>query len=707
MVSLCLGSAFAGERNTVDVAKRMRPFVWEHVIFDSAEHFAEVMLKCNANTVRFSGISQNGNYVNYNSEFFPKHPALGERDLLRELADEFKKHDDLHLFPYNSLGYFINDAVASGKDPDWRQVNASGDYMPMSWSGSTGYWVCLNSPGYVNTYAAACKEIVEKYDVSGMYFDGPRWGWGGDCYCQFCRKFVKDTFGVEPDNAAMDKYRAEIRKHGFEYSMKTITDAIKLVKNIPVIHNFAIHKPGMYGLMTDITDGGLVAEIHRGHSYLMNIFKQIKSSTAFDRACWAYSPPGYYNDYVTYDNLDPMLFGMLELAHGCTPIVETMHPYMYDETGVPAIRRMYDMIEAHEGLFFDYKPVPYMVMPFSRQNVKTMGSYETFWRGTLAALTHAHHQFNATLDEDLTLENLKKYKVLYLTNMGCMSDEQMEAVRAYVKQGGGLIATYQTSLFDENGKSREDFGLKDLFKAGFEGLDSRSRAPSYGPAVYFRMTIDHPITKGLGKGKRIAYDYTFVSNSHDKYAKISHLAGAEVIADIQYAVEDPEWIKNGERIFAGPYVLNDGPASIVASTYGKGRVVYIAPALEMLYDARGFSTVRKVLSNAVEWVAGGQRVLDVKGPAALIAYLTEKDDKRALHLINYTGNNNEGAIYKVEWVAPLYDIEATVKNPAGKKLIKASLLTSGKKVKFERNGDYATITIPKIEVYECIMLTYK
>lgn len=706
MVVLCVGSVFAGEKSPVDVAKRMRPLVWEHVIFDSAEHFAEVMLKCNANAVRFNCISQNGNYVNFNSKIFPKHPALGDRDLMQELADEFKKHDDLHLFPYNSFGYFINDAVAEGKDPDWRQVDADGNYMPMSWCSATGYWVCLNNPGYVNAYAALCKEVVEKYDVSGMYFDGPRWGWGGDCYCQFCKKFVADTFGVEPDKAAMDKYRAEIRKQGFEYSMQTITDAIKSVKDIPVLCNFAIHKPGMYGLMTDIAEGGLVAEVHRkGPGSLMNIFKLVKASTAFDRACWSYSPPGNYNDYVTYDNLEPMVFGMLELSHGCTPIVETMHPYMYDETGIPAVKRMYDMMEAHEDLFFDYKPVPYMAMPFSKQNVA--GSYQVFWRGAMAALTHAHHHFNAALDEDLTLQELKKYKVLFLTNMERMSDKQIEAIKAYVKQGGGLVATYKSSLFDENGNSREDFGLKDLFNASFEGIESHSFTHAYGPRVYYRMTKDHPITEGLGKDKRIANDYIFAADAHRKYARILPLDGAEIIADIQYAEDDPEWRKDGEKIFVGPYVLRDGPASIVANTYGKGRVVYIAPALEMLYDVRGFSTVRKVLSNAVQWAAGGERVLDIKGSYAIVANLTEKDDKRALHLINYTGNINEKGMYKIEVVAPLYDIQATIKNPDGKKLKKATLLTTGKKIKFKKSGDYATVTIPKIEVYECIMLDYK
>ena len=713
IVSLCLTPVFtvAGEKSkamdNVDIARRMRPYVWEHSIFDSAEHVADVMLKSNANAIRFSAISQHGNYVFYDSKFFPKHPGL-DRDLLRELADEFKKHDDLHLFPYNSLGYCVNAQICEKQDPDWRQVTADGSYIPASWAGMTGYWVCLNNPGYVNTYAEACKEIVEKYGVSGMYFDGPRWGdWGGggNCYCQFCRKVIADKYGVEADNSMLDKHRSEINAQGFKYAMTTITKAIKSVRDIPVIYNHSMDNPGLYDLM-DITDGGLVAEIHRGQSSFMNVFKLIKSGAAFDKARWAYSPPGNYNDFVTYDNLDPMIFGMTELAHGCTPIVETMHPYMYDESGIPSIREMFTMMEQNEDLYFEYKPVPFVAMPFSRQCVARVSDYEIYWRGAMAALTHAHQHSNAILDKDITLENLKKYKAVFLTNMACMSDKQIEAIKTYVREGGGLIATFQTSLYDENGNIRENLALKDLFQANYESLESPSFEHAYGPRVYFRMAKQHPITKGIGKNKRIAYDYLFVANSHPSFARISPLEGAEVIADAQYVVDDPEWV-GSDGCFMPPYTLKNGPAAIIASTYGKGRVVYIAPALEMLYDARGFRLVRKLLSNAVDWVTDNTRPVKIEGPACLVTNLTELGDKRALHFINYTGNNHENPSYKVDWVAPLYNLEATIKNPEGKKLQKAILLNTGQELTFESNGEHTTMIVPELDVYECIMLDYK
>ena len=203
MLCLCLGSVFASGSNAVEVARRARIFAWEHSEFESAEEIAKLMKKCNANALWFHGISQYGNYAFYDSKFFPRHPGL-KRDLLKELSDEFKKHDDLYLFPYQSLGYYI----AIGQNPEWRTVGANGENHFSNWCGFNQVGVCLNNPNYIGTFAQACKEMVSNYHVMGMFFDGPRWNWTGSCYCQHCRKFVKDTFGVEPDNAAMDKFRA-------------------------------------------------------------------------------------------------------------------------------------------------------------------------------------------------------------------------------------------------------------------------------------------------------------------------------------------------------------------------------------------------------------------------------------------------------------------------------------------------------------------
>ena len=85
------------------------------------------------------------------------------------------------------------------------------------------------------------------------------------------------------------------------------------------------------------------------------------------------------------------------------------------------------------------------------------------------------------------MRKLKQYKTLLLVGTERMSDKQVDAVKEYVKQGGGLVATYRSSLFDENGNQREDFALKDLFKASFKGLQGPVHEHGFGPRIYFEM----------------------------------------------------------------------------------------------------------------------------------------------------------------------------------------------------------------------------
>ncbi len=70
---------------------------------------------------------------------------------------------------------------------------------------------------------------------------------------------------------------------------------------------------------------------------------------------------------------------------------------------------------------------------------------------------------------DLHKEKLSQYKVLILPNAVCLSDQQLDTIRTFVMNGGGLVATCETSLCDELGNSRGDFAFRDLFGTSYGG----------------------------------------------------------------------------------------------------------------------------------------------------------------------------------------------------------------------------------------------
>ncbi len=64
---------------------------------------------------------------------------------------------------------------------------------------------------------------------------------------------------------------------------------------------------------------------------------------------------------------------------------------------------------------------------------------------------------------DRHLKDLAKYKVLVLADQDALSDAEVAQIRTFVENGGGLVATGDTSLYTDWRWRRGRFGLADLF----------------------------------------------------------------------------------------------------------------------------------------------------------------------------------------------------------------------------------------------------
>jgi hypothetical protein len=84
------------------------------------------------------------------------------------------------------------------------------------------------------------------------------------------------------------------------------------------------------------------------------------------------------------------------------------------------------------------------------------------YRGMVAALVRNHLSYQTIDAQDLT-GDLSAFSLLILPNVAAMSDAESTAVRAFVRAGGALIATNETSLYDHSGAPRTDFALADVF----------------------------------------------------------------------------------------------------------------------------------------------------------------------------------------------------------------------------------------------------
>jgi hypothetical protein len=112
---------------------------------------------------------------------------------------------------------------------------------------------------------------------------------------------------------------------------------------------------------------------------------------------------------------------------------------------------------------------------------------------------------------DRHLKDLRKYKVLILANQDALSDEQVRDIRAFVSNGGGLVATEETSLLTGWRLRRRSFGLADLF-----GVDQPIPDDQPGKAIQRRF----------GRG-RVVYVPRIESASSPPPPQMSYYVGSQ------------------------------------------------------------------------------------------------------------------------------------------------------------------------------------
>ncbi|MEI6915888.1 MAG: beta-galactosidase trimerization domain-containing protein, partial [Armatimonadota bacterium] len=237
--------------------------------------------------------------------------------------------------------------------------------------------------------------------------------------------------------------------------------------------------------------------------------------------------------------------------------------------------------------------------------------------GVARVLLEEHIPFDVASEHNITSALLAQYKVVVLPNNFCMSDRIADLLRTYVKNGGGLVATFETSLYDVWGEKRNDFLLGDLFGASY--LSSSLVCPNqvdYTPAKH-PVTDDPAILNLTGTRGYTTY--------YGKFARVK--AGPGTIApliglDVQNMKD--ETLKNW--------------TPLLLSQRDKGRVAYFPAAIDAAYYDAGYPYERMVFANAIRWAAGAAPDIKITAPKCVLAGFFTKNDSRTnrsvIHLLN-------------------------------------------------------------------------
>ena len=198
------------------------------------------------------------------------------------------------------------------------------------------------------------------------------------------------------------------------------------------------------------------------------------------------------------------------IANGLQPWFTKFSGTLYDRRWLGVVEEIYRWHHRVETYLRNEAPLARVGLVYSQQTGWFHGGprpghhVEDHILGWYQALVEARIPFEMVHDRLLDAEHVDGFKTLILPAVAALSDEQCQQLSAFVDRGGSLVATYDTSLCDQWGARRKDFGLAELF-----GVSYRGHAPGPMRNSYLALEADprtnrrHPILGGLDGTTRI------------------------------------------------------------------------------------------------------------------------------------------------------------------------------------------------------------
>jgi hypothetical protein len=306
------------------------------------------------------------------------------------------------------------------------------------------------------------------------------------------------------------------------------------------------------------------------------------------------------------------------------------------------------------------------------------GGMPQFIDGLYYALLEGRHQFDFVHEDDLGPETLGRYSALLLPNIAWLSDAQCAQIRAYAASGGSVMASFETAMYDGNGRRRDNSGLAELF--GIESVGPV--APPNGNGFYARIEHPHAILQGFEETNWIP------GGAYRLPVKASGPMPLSVVP--AYTAYPPELSYN--------LLPETGEPAVIARETGSSRLLYFSGDLERAAWRSGHTDLARLLQNSVDWLTREARPVEVKGEGLIECFAWETPAGYAVHLLNYTNPNLHRG-----WLRRHYPIgEQTVRLalPANGSVARVELLRAEREIAFKMNGTTLEFTVPGINDYE-------
>jgi len=552
------------------------------------------------------------------------------------------------------------------------------------------------------------KEIMSRYKVDGFFVN--RWDGSGDCYCEHCQKNFKDASGFDlprtnnPQDPVRKAYILWRQQRSFDLWQLWECEVRKINPDSCVIpNNGAGALSPLDGKRFGEHASMLVAD-RQGRHAVMVPWGNGKTTKEF-RAVLGRKPmvglfgvgleePYRWKDSVQSD-AEIRIWALEGIANGGHPWFSKFSGTLRDPRWLKVVEDVFTWHAKNETYLRHQTPIARVALVYSQQTAWFYGAdrasakVEDYALGWYQALVEARIQFEMVHDRLLDTEHLQQFKTLILPNIAALSDGQCDQLRAFVKNGGSVIASYETSLYDQWGVQRKDFGLSDLFGVKWNGRRESPMQNSYLTLEHEALP-NHPLFKGLEDAPRVVNGVSRLEvEPLEKFAQVP----ITLVPSYPDLPMEKVFPRQARTDIAGVYLRN---------LAGGGRVAYFPWDIDRTFWEVLCVDHYKLLRNTVEWATNEPNGVEVNGPGFVEATAWRNQDSIVIHLVNLTNPMAMKGPYR-EFI-PIGEQKVTVRLSEAQKFKRTQLLVAEKTPQTIHDGSTITITVPSVLDHEVIAI---
>jgi hypothetical protein len=636
---------------------------------------------------------------------------LGSRDLFGELASAVRRRGP-RVVARMDCNYAYEEALRAR--PEWFERNRDGS--PRRHGESTWLFkTCMFSPYFTEQMPAIYREMNRLYAPDAFFTNGwPSTGNLTVCHCESCQKVYREKVGGVPPETT-DATSAFYRKYYAVY-MDRVMEVWSLWDGVARERKAdSVYVGNLGGGIRVVKD---VWRIGRGAGW----FNADHQGRAGDTPIWDCAQQGRVAQSVmkgraitnvtgSYSNSRPVWRHVAKPAAEATlwmaqTTASGMVPWFHWLGGAPEDNRwrevgraFFQWLAAHEAHFRNRRSVADLAVLFPQSTIAFYRSGEGpgSWRGAeraqateylqglYYALLEGRFLFDFVHEKDLGPATMGKYRALLIPNAALLDDEACRLIRAYAASGGSVLATFETSRYDEWGEARPEPALAELFGATPAGAPVGPTANSY-----MRLERPHPAVGGF-EGTAL------LPGPESRLPIRARAAGPAVLTVVpNYPAFPPEMVFPRTP-------RTDEPAAVFRET-GGARVAYFAGDVDRTFWRSGNPDLGQLLVNTVRWLLGdAPRPVTIEGEGVVEAFAWETEPGHALHILNYTNPHMTRAF--IRRFFPIGPLRVAFEVPAGRRIARVEALRGGGVLRFQQEGRTVRFEVPTVADYEVVALT--